>query len=554
MEKKNKLDSLNIMLDNIQDEQTKATIKYLFNLIEDLSKSNREKDEEIQRLRDENNRLKGEQGKPSIKPNVKTKEKVDISSEKERPIERKPHEKAKKNHQIKINRRVICELDKSTLPVDAQFTGYQRVIVQDIKIEPDNIEFKKEVYYSSSEHKIYMAKVPAGYEGQFGPTVKSMTIILKNVCNMSESKILEFFNNFDLKISTGQISNFLIKNIDDFHEEKEALIKAGIKISKYGQIDHTSTRVRGKNHQSHILCSPYYTAYYTTEKKDRLSTLEALINGNELKYCLNQEAVDLLGDLKVGKKHVNELKSMEKEEWEKEFSKKELEHVLNKYLPDLETLPNVKSRIIEAMAIAWYHKGADYPVVKILLCDDAPEFKTLTEELALCWIHEGRHYKKLQAFVPYNIQKVKEFREQFWSYYGKLLEYKKSPSPELTQSLSVQFDELFSTETGYKDLDVRIAKTKAKKENLLLVLKYPELPLHNNNAELGARAAVRKRDVSFHTMTSEGTKANDTFLTIGETCKKLGISAYQFIFQKITKILPKASLADLLFQRANNSV
>jgi hypothetical protein len=51
--------------------------------------------------------------------------------------------------------------------------------------------------------------------------------------------------------------------------------------------------------------------------------------------------------------------------------------------------------------------------------------------------------------------------------------------------------------TNYKKLDQRIAKTQAKKESLLLVLKYPKLPLHNNMAKLRARQRVRKRDVSF---------------------------------------------------------
>jgi hypothetical protein len=66
-------------------------------------------------------------------------------------------------------------------------------------------------------------------------------------------------------------------------------------------------------------------------------------------------------------------------------------------------------------------------------------------------------------------------------------------------------------------LNDRIEKTKEKKFELLLVMKYPEIPLHNNDAELGARAQVRKRDVSLHTITEEGTKASDSFSTIVQT-------------------------------------
>jgi len=62
------------------------------------------------------------------------------------------------------------------------------------------------------------------------------------------------------------------------------------------------------------------------------------------------------------------------------------------------------------------------------------------------------------------------------------------------------------------------------KDKLLLVLKFPTIPLHNNESERGARVQVRKRDVSLHKITPEGTKALDTFLTLKETTRKCGIN------------------------------
>lgn len=120
-------------------------------------------------------------------------------------------------------------------------------------------------------------------------------------------------------------------------------------------------------------------------------------------------------------------------------------------------------------------------------------------------------------------------------------------SKEGAEKLSTEFDQLFSTQTNYQALDDRIAKSKAKKSELLLVLKYPELPLHNNEAELGARAQVRKRDVSLHTMTEEGTKANDTFLTIVQTAKKLGVRAYEYIYDRVSKNYHLPSLSSLIY-------
>ena len=50
--------------------------------------------------------------------------------------------------------------------------------------------------------------------------------------------------------------------------------------------------------------------------------------------------------------------------------------------------------------------------MRTLVCDDAPQFKLLTEELALCWVHEGRHYKKLNPLVAYHQQQAKFSPEQ----------------------------------------------------------------------------------------------------------------------------------------------
>ena len=204
-----------------------------------------------------------------------------------------------------------------------------------------------------------------------------------------------------------------------------------------------------------------------------------------------------------------------------------------------------RKTIIDAAAIAAYHAETDHPVIRVLSCDDAPQFKWLTFELMLCWIHEGRPYKKLLPIIALHQEILKDFLKRFWKYYDKLLAYRKSPSVEKHLRLDAEFDNLFSTQTGYAELDQRIARTLAKKTNLLLVLKYPELLLHNNPAELAARQRVRKRDVSFGPRTPEGLRAWDTFMTLAETAKKLDISLYEYIQDRIrqtNQIPPFASL------------
>jgi hypothetical protein len=189
-------------------------------------------------------------------------------------------------------------------------------------------------------------------------------------------------------------------------------------------------------------------------------------------------------------------------------------------------------------------------VIKTLLADDAPQFKLLTLLLALCWIHDGRHSKKLKPFVLIHQRTLADFLSRYWAYYTELLKYKHAPTPEKKVELAKQFDEIFSTTTGDEDLDDRIAKTLDKKSQLLRVLEQPHIPLHNNAAELGARVQARVRDVSFQTRSEQGTKIKDAFMSINQTAKKLGMSFYDYVYDRVAGQFKLPSLADLIAQKA----
>ncbi len=47
--------------------------------------------------------------------------------------------------------------------------------------------------------------------------------------------------------------------------------------------------------------------------------------------------------------------------------------------------------ILEALAVSSYHAQSAVPVVRLHVCDDAPQFQWVTDEVALCWVHAGRH-------------------------------------------------------------------------------------------------------------------------------------------------------------------
>ena len=113
-----------------------------------------------------------------------------------------------------------------------------------------------------------------------------------------------------------------------------------------------------------------------------------------------------------------------------------------------------------------------------------------------------------------------------------------------------KFDELFSTVTGYDELDQRIARTKADQTYLLTVLDHPEVPLHNNSAELAARTRVRKRVVSYGPRSLAGARTWDAMETLLSTARKLGVNFFQYIRDRVSGVMKMPSLADLIQQRA----
>lgn len=522
----------------------RQAIRQLLNLVEEVKSENEALRQEVQQLREEVNRLQGEQGRPAVKPN-KRRQGSDHSSEKER---RRPKKwrKGSKVDKIKVDREETLSIDRDQLPEDAQFKGYEAVVVQDIQLKTDNVRFLKEKYYSASEGQTYLAELPAGYQGQFGPGLRSLVITLYYAADMTEPKIIEFLSHFGLSISAGQLSNLLTKQHQPWQTEKDEIYQAGLESSSWQHIDETSTRVNGHNHFCHILGNPLYTAYFTRPGKDRLTVIEILQNVTEAPLQFDDQTAVWLDIFAVPHWAQRVIAG-----WPQSvaLSYAQVTDLINSHLMN-RLNDQQQARIFEAAALTAYYSQTRLPIVPLLLSDDAPQFRDITPQQGLCWVHEGRHYKKLTPFLDYHRQLRDEFKTKFWTFYHSLQRYRASPSLAQATLLSREFDALFSTVTGYEALDKRIAKTKAKKDKLLMVLSHPEIPLHNNPAELGARQRVRKRDISFGPRTPDGVAAWDTFMTLAATAKKLGVSFYAYVYDRVSGANLLPSLADTLKQRS----
>jgi hypothetical protein len=310
-------------------------------------------------------------------------------------------------------------------------------------------------------------------------------------------------------------------------------------------VDDTSTRVNGQAHYCHIVCNPLFTVFRTLPSKDRLTILDLLRPGHPRAYLLNAEAEQWLAQTPLAARVCAQVAQLPHDE---RWDEAQLTALLAAHLPALG--PQQARWLRDALAIAAYHAQTDGPVVETLISDDAPQFQGVAAAQALCWVHEGRHYKKLLPVVPAHREHLATFLTRFWDYYRALRAYQQAPTAAERARLAAAFEEVFASRTGYWALDDRIAKTAAKRDALLQVLEHPEVPLHNNPAELAARQRVRKRDISFGPRTAAGARAWDTFQSLAATARKLGVSFHAYLQDRLSHTNRLPSLAQLIAERA----
>lgn len=517
------------------------------NIIEDQASTIAKQAKQIQELEDEINRMKGEHGRLETKPARA------VSKSTKKRTKRKNHKKGGKKANLIIDKIIKCSIDKSILPADARLHRYQNVIQQDLLIKRNNTLFRVPIYYSASQCKTYRGKLPSEYEGQFGGQLKSWIQLLHHYCDVTQGRLKALLDNIGISISKGTITHVLLSNSDKMKQESEDILRSGIEHLAYAHMDATKSKQAGQAKTTQVICSPHYSVYQTMASKSRAYVIGALQGriANDIPLLYNARAIELLQASKVPRKDqvlLHKLLSVD-------------QHYT---LEDFEQLLQVKAahllakeshfKVLAILALAHYQTQDSFPKVRTLLTDAGHEYTNITEHQALCWIHEERHYKVMTPRLILHRKALQQVRAQIWDFYQKLLNFKELPADqqlENKQSLDQQFDQIFTQKTNYTNLDNRIQRTFSKKEKLLRVLHFPDLPLHNNPAELAVRRKVRKRDISLHTMSDQGTKAQDAFMSVVETAAKLGVNALDYLYDRVTNKYLMPSLAQLIKLKAN---
>ena len=96
----------------------------------------------------------------------------------------------------------------------------------------------------------------------------------------------------------------------------------------------------------------------------------------------------------------------------------------------------------------------------------------------------------------------------------------------------------------------QIASTRLRKAELLLVLERPEIPLHNNLSERDIREYVKRRQIRGSTRSEKGRQARDIFISLKKTDRKVGISFWQYLTDRIGHLDRIPPLPELIRQQA----
>lgn len=547
------------MLDSIQHiEPTKLTtdpaiqqvIVLFLNVIEQqasqieaLELKNQELESEIKRLKTGQGNLPKGKPKPLL-PRPK-------QPDKEQANTNKNHKTGPKNEKISIDRTQRLDLDKNQLPSDATFKGYREVVVQNLILKRDNVLYEVAQFYSKSENKLYSASLPPGYCGEFGAELRSILQTLRNVCNVTEGSLLKLVESAGIQISSGSINNILLSQSEFMEQERQAILLAGLENSPYVGLDGTKSFEKGERLSTQIICGEYFTVYSTLPGKSRLDILCALqsVSRSSQLFAYNESTVGWLEHFGVGQKHRKLLENLFRDM--PPFTMSYFIEQLDKTAPRLVD-SKAFERIADAFALGHYHTQRDFPIVQLLMSDQGKEYNGVAAVAqTFCWLHDERHYRLLNPKLNLHRRIVDGFLNQYWAFYRQLLDFKEllpAHQEEEKAILGEQFDQIFTSKTPYDNLNQQIQKTFTKKEQLLLVLEYPLLPLHNNAAELAVRQKVRKRDISMHTMSAKGTKNQDAFMTVVQTSVKLGVSAFDYIADRVSRRFNMTPLAKLVTQ------
>jgi hypothetical protein len=474
-------------------------------------------------LRDEIARLKGGPGRPDIKANVKPQIKP---SGMEKASQTQPSNALGKRRR-RGSTRVKLTIDEerklqAAPPEGSRFKGYASFLLQDLVIRPHVIDFQRECW-RTPDGQVMMAPLPAGVDGHFGPELRRFVLAQYHQGQVTAARLVTLLQGLGIVISKRQVVRILIAGKQSFLDEARGVLRVGLTKAGWISVDDTGARHKGKNGFCTQIGNAFFTWFATTVSKSRLNFLELLRAGYD-DYVINEEALvymrarALPGPLVAALSEHPDRVFPVRTAWNAHLDRLGVSAL--KVHPDPTT-------IATEGAVWGSLKAHGLLADAVIVSDDAGQFNVGRH--GLCWVHAERLVHKLDTFTDAQRASQSRVRRLIWLFYRCLKAWRRNPSPARKATLSARFDRIFGRKTGFATLDRLLARLRANKTELLMVLERPEIPLHTNGSENDIRCQVTKRAISGGTRSDIGRDCRDAFLALAKTCAKNGIAFWDYL-------------------------
>lgn len=492
---------MSFKLPQIAAQERTSLIEQLLEIIQQQSEQIQQQSEQIHCLKDEIAILKGLKARPKIKPS-----KLDEQTGQEQPkVEGEPpaesvSRKRGKTASLEIHETKIIPPEVK-IPEGSKLKGYDEYVTQGLTIRPHNVRYRLE-RWRTPDGKYVVGQLPESVKGgHFDSTLVSYILSQYYDCHVTQPLLLEQLREIGVDISAGQISRLLSEDNDIFHAEKEEILRAGLEVSSYITVDDTGARHDGKNGYCTHIGNDCFAYFQSTNHKTRINFLE-LLRAGQTDYCVNEEAYAYMQSQNLSKNWLQKLQ----ERPAKRFTDK------GQWEAHLQALGiTTKSCIRIATEGALLGSVLSHGFCKDLaiISDDAGQFNILRH--GLCWVHAERTIHRLIGFDEQQRAAIATARSQIWDFYADLKTYKLAPSAEVKAQLETRFDKIFTAQSCYQTLNAAMRRLYDNKQELLLVLNRPDVPLHTNGSERDIREYVKRGKISGGTRSENGRKSRDTF-------------------------------------------
>jgi hypothetical protein len=528
---------MKIELPPIPDAERTPLVEALLTLIDIQQQHIQQLEETVGKLRDEIALLKGEKPRPKIAPS-----RLETPAPKPPPApgDKRPGS-AKRSKTALFLTPIEVKIPFPNPPPGSTSKGYEDYFVQELVIQGKVTRYRRE-RIETPDGQTLLAPLPDDVlpDGHFGPTLIAYVLHQYHHCNVTQPLLLEQLRELGIDISAGQIDRLLTHNKDGFHQEKAEVLSAGLQTASYVGVDDTGARHDGKNGYCTAIGNDLFAYFESTDSKSRLNFLTVL-RGASTGYAINEVAVAYWQRQKLPQGLIALLNSepaqfADEAAWQARLQALGItaeRHVL------IATEGALLGQIIE--------KGASPDLT--VLSDGAPQFDILVH--ASCWVHAER---PLARMIPYNEAHravIEQVRGQIWELYKDLKAYRAKPDPAAKTTLEARFDALVNQKMNYPASVGRVLKEmREHKADLLRVLSRPEVPLHNNGSESIIRGYVKTRKISGSTRSAAGRRCRDTFASLKKTCRKVGVSFWAYLGDRVRDLGQIPRLAEVIRQKA----